>query len=819
MDTDTDVMRQVVATTLMGLCLGLCLCLAPAVRGDGHGHGPPGDETALARARRLIQAGDRAAAVTLLEDALIDGPAGDRRATLELLGQSYETMAREAETAGRPEDAARYRDNLAILERARRSAGVPPAAARPEPSRSRPAAVSPRPAPSSPSREAAAAKAQDPKAGPTASDPAPTAPAVATPRPRPAANADAIPEAPRVDEPPPASGPPVLEAPRPDPGPGEPVALPEPADLPKPGPVPAGSGSRAAAVPPPAVSSGPGAGAPAVAPALVPPPASIGPADPDAPAGEMLVNPGAAIGAGPPAASPDPEAGSHAPVPEAEAESPRPLPSRRGPTPAVPETGANHAAEQSAEADRLFQAERYDQAGRIYAELAAQDRLSPERRPHWAYCRYRAVVRRINARPRSRREWDEIEAEIRGIQRLAPGVWYGNYLMSKVGEVRRSRGRRPLPAGGNAVVRGSSPDEPPPTPSTPAASSPSAAPAPSPSAAPSSRRRLFGRSRTPQQPAGPPAAPSSTAPAAPSGPGLEPDGTLSLPGDLSRSDGPSKGPGSPGRAVRLGLDDDRVNAGRIAWQVHETANFRIFHRDPELAERVAATAEATRSAQARRWGSPAAGSAWSPKCELYLFPDRRSYADATGQPENSPGISSMSNDGMRVLSRRMNLRADNPRLLNATLPHEVTHIVLADLFITRMIPRWADEGLAVLAEPASEQHRRQADLKGPLDAGRVFEAGQLMTMDYPEPKDWKLFYAQSVSLTRFLVDQGPPKRFIQFVREAQRLGPEPALRDVYQIDGLSALQERWLAYARSQAPEDVAAGPGAEAKAGAVRRE
>ncbi|MHB1555993.1 MAG: hypothetical protein ACYC61_00805, partial [Isosphaeraceae bacterium] len=152
MDTDTDVMRQVAATTLMGLCL----VLAPAVRGDGP---TPGEETPLARARRLIQAGDRAAAVTVLEDALIDGPAGDRRATLELLGRSYEAMAREAEAAGRSEDATRYRDNLAILERARRAAGVPEPVRRAEPPGSRPSAVPSRPEPSGPARDAAVPKA------------------------------------------------------------------------------------------------------------------------------------------------------------------------------------------------------------------------------------------------------------------------------------------------------------------------------------------------------------------------------------------------------------------------------------------------------------------------------------------------------------------------------------------------------------------------------------------------------------------------------------------------------------------------------------
>ena len=176
---------------------------------------------------------------------------------------------------------------------------------------------------------------------------------------------------------------------------------------------------------------------------------------------------------------------------------------------------------------------------------------------------------------------------------------------------------------------------------------------------------------------------------------------------------------------------------------------------------------------------------WSPRCELYLYPTARSYAEATGQPEMSPGLSTMSNNGVRVLSRRMSLRADNPLMLTTTLPHEVTHIVLADLFVAQAIPRWADEGLAVLAEPASEQRQRQADLKGPLDAGRIFEAGRLMAMDYPDPNDWRLFYAQSVSLTQFLVEQGPPERFIQFVRDTQRMGTEAAIRDVYHIDGLS----------------------------------
>ncbi len=93
----------------------------------------------------------------------------------------------------------------------------------------------------------------------------------------------------------------------------------------------------------------------------------------------------------------------------------------------------------------------------------------------------------------------------------------------------------------------------------------------------------------------------------------------------------------------------------------------------------------------------------------------------------------------------------------AILPHEVTHVVLADLFPSQQIPRWADEGMAVLAEPHSEQRLRAADLDKPLTSGQLFKLNELMVMDYPDGKYWSLYYAQSVSLTRFLVDQEAPR--------------------------------------------------------------
>ena len=82
--TDRDVMRQAATIYRGGPRPG------PGRAGAGRRTRRPRASRRSARARQLIQAGDRATALSLLEDALIDGPAGDRPAVLDLLRQSYE---------------------------------------------------------------------------------------------------------------------------------------------------------------------------------------------------------------------------------------------------------------------------------------------------------------------------------------------------------------------------------------------------------------------------------------------------------------------------------------------------------------------------------------------------------------------------------------------------------------------------------------------------------------------------------------------------------------------------------------------------------
>jgi hypothetical protein len=256
----------------------------------------------------------------------------------------------------------------------------------------------------------------------------------------------------------------------------------------------------------------------------------------------------------------------------------------------------------------------------------------------------------------------------------------------------------------------------------------------------------------------------------------------------------------------------------VQWQVRETPSFRILHVDPELAERAAEAAEAARDVHLRRWTGSASKGPWTPKCELYLYPTALIFSQMTGQPEESPGFSTMGMNGGRIIARRINLRVDHPNLLRAILPHEITHVVLADLFPHQQIPRWADEGMAVLSEPASEQRLRAADLEDPLTTGRLYRLDQLMSMDYPEGRYWGLYYAQSVSLTRFLVEQGTPTQFVQFVQRAQQSSPETELRRTYNIDGFADLQTRWVAYAKQKTTDTTATATRPEQDANSTSR-
>lgn len=244
------------------------------------------------------------------------------------------------------------------------------------------------------------------------------------------------------------------------------------------------------------------------------------------------------------------------------------------------------------------------------------------------------------------------------------------------------------------------------------------------------------------------------------------------------------------------------------WAVVETANFRLFHATtPEVAERAARLAEAARTAMARKWlGAVPAN--WTPRCDVYLHPTVKGYT-AAGGSSAAPGHSSISLDKAeagKVVSRRIDLRLDDPNVFTASLPHETTHVVLAGHFGKHHLPRWADEGIAVLSEGRDRVglHLRNLPAFRRLE-GKLFRLETLVKLeDYPDAERITPFYAQSVSLVELLVTKKGAPTLVKFIRDGLEGGYEAALKKHYGMESFGALEEEWLQHAFSDGVAKVA---------------
>lgn len=239
------------------------------------------------------------------------------------------------------------------------------------------------------------------------------------------------------------------------------------------------------------------------------------------------------------------------------------------------------------------------------------------------------------------------------------------------------------------------------------------------------------------------------------------------------------------------------------WDVFETRNFRLHHRgsDQQVLGSLghwAHVAESTRAAVRRDWLGLEAGHDWSPKCDVYLYPDPDEYESLTGYAAESMGYANLEIGSGTVWKRRLDLRADEPDFHETSLPHEVTHVVLADRFHHRQIPRWSDEGIAVLVEPARRKWELDALLVASEAAGTLFPLGDLLGMRHYPPGRTLLFYAQSASLVEMLLERSSGPALVAFLLTAQSSGYELALERHFQIDGVAHLEDQWRGWRKEK---------------------
>lgn len=231
------------------------------------------------------------------------------------------------------------------------------------------------------------------------------------------------------------------------------------------------------------------------------------------------------------------------------------------------------------------------------------------------------------------------------------------------------------------------------------------------------------------------------------------------------------------------------------WFVCETENFQACSLQSQATARLLAeTAETLRGQLEEKWLGDGSPKSWGPKCQIVLHPNLESYVGACGPgSEHTVGSSSIKTEDNHVAGRRIDLLGgDRTDFLTASLPHELTHVILRDRFTSHMMPRWADEGAAILADTDAKQGRHFHDLELALRQHTTFDAARLLSMDdYPRPEQVGVFYGESASLAEFLVSRGRPATFVDFIELASAKGYDAALRQCYSISSVNELEHLW----------------------------
>jgi hypothetical protein len=237
--------------------------------------------------------------------------------------------------------------------------------------------------------------------------------------------------------------------------------------------------------------------------------------------------------------------------------------------------------------------------------------------------------------------------------------------------------------------------------------------------------------------------------------------------------------------------------------VASTPNFRISWAAPEESVRELALRCEQLAAVARgAWLGKGGLGNWTPKCDVVVHSHVTQYVQSLGPgSEQTTGAATIRLDGGRVVLRRIDLRADGVGWNTEVLPHELTHVVLADRFCKIQIPPWADEGIALLSESPERMKQRLSELRQAAGGGFLYGARDLVAIKTsPQPEFRQLFYGQSLALVSLLLDCGSREQLLQFVDASQSKGFDAALRDVYGDRCLAEFDRRFNGYVMTDRP-------------------
>jgi RNA polymerase sigma factor (sigma-70 family) len=235
------------------------------------------------------------------------------------------------------------------------------------------------------------------------------------------------------------------------------------------------------------------------------------------------------------------------------------------------------------------------------------------------------------------------------------------------------------------------------------------------------------------------------------------------------------------------VDEPTKNVMVRLRHVQQSLNFNVQCAEPRCARLIAEMAELQRRQLAKSWLGKELPR-WDERCEIQVKITSGSAKGATSMsfPPDKANFSS-------------SIEGPLDYLLADVLPAQVAHAVLATHF-GKPVPRWVDEGIAIMSESPEEQVRLQRMIMEMAVAGRTVKVKELLTMkDYP--RDVMVLYVQGHSLTEFLVKRKDRTTLLRFVKDGMDGDWNKAAANHYGFRDLDEMDTAWRAELPNKAPE------------------
>ena len=218
----------------------------------------------------------------------------------------------------------------------------------------------------------------------------------------------------------------------------------------------------------------------------------------------------------------------------------------------------------------------------------------------------------------------------------------------------------------------------------------------------------------------------------------------------------------------------------------QSANFRVVGVNHPVAAKLADAAEQHRKAIHTYWTGVTPRD-WQTKCELVLHATAADLRKATRSA--GTGSATVTIDGPTV-ARQLHLAADDDALLADSLPRELTHLVVADLFPAKAPPYWAAVGMAAVATSAAEQGRYLRTLDKLAAAGATLPATNVLGKT-PTAANVTAFHVESLAMVQYLANLKGGPAFVEFLTQAERDGVAGSLRKLYGVQDVATLEVAW----------------------------